>query len=144
MHLLPWQNVPSWHGLSLLAHGAFIPLHSFALQDDISVETLIGAINPSLQKPPLHFWPLGHTLFARQGSLADAPFHLPTYLLLGFKNLVKTNATNVTNKISPNPEPSFNISSVHAVDFRDIQVIHLQEVLESKASDRSHSCTRSL
>jgi hypothetical protein len=84
-------------------------LHSFALQDDISVETFIGAINPSLQNPPEHFWPLGHTLLAIQGSLADSPFHLPTYLLEGWKSLVKINATNVTANTRPIPDPSFNI-----------------------------------
>jgi len=49
----------------------------------MSVDTLIGAMKPSLQKPLEHFWPLGQTLLAKQGSLADAPFHSPTYLLAG-------------------------------------------------------------
>jgi hypothetical protein len=114
---LPWQKVPSWQGLPVLAHGALIPLHSFALQDDISVETFTGDMNPSLQKPPEHVWPLGQTPLAMQGSLADAPFHLPTYLLAGWKSLTKINATNVTTRISPNPELSFNISSVQVLDF---------------------------
>jgi hypothetical protein len=92
-------------------------LHSFALQEDISVETFIGAINPSLQNPPEHFWPLGHTPLAMQGSLADAPFHLPTYLLAGWNNLTRMNATNETAKTRPIPEPSFNISSVETLYF---------------------------
>jgi len=109
--------VPSSQGDARLAHGALIPLHSFALQDDISVETFTGAINPSLQNPPEHFWPLGQTPLAIQGSLADAPFHLPTYLLAGCKNLTKMNATNVTANTRPSPEPSFNISSVQTLYF---------------------------
>jgi hypothetical protein len=109
--------VPSSQGVAVLAQGALIPLHSFALQEDISVEIFIGDMNPSLQKPPEHLWPLGQTPSAMQGSLADAPFHLPTYLLAGWNSLTKINATNETAKIRPSPELSFNISSVQVVEF---------------------------
>ena len=116
--------MPSWQGLSRLEQGAFIPLHSFALQDDMSVETLIGAMNPSLQKPPEHFWPLGQTLLAKQGSFADAPFQTPTYLLTGWNTFIKTNAktntTRVATTILPMSERSLNISSVEVLDFRDV------------------------
>lgn len=74
-------------------------------------------MNPSLQNPPEHFWPLGQTLLAIQGSLAEAPFHLPTYLLAGWNNFIKMNAIKVTKRISPNPDPSFNISSVQTLYF---------------------------
>jgi hypothetical protein len=114
---LPWQKVPSSQGVARLAQGALIPLHSFALQEDISVEIFIGDMNPSLQNPPEHVWPLGHTPFAMQGSLADAPFHLPTYLLEGCNSLTKTNATNATANTRPIPDPSFNISSVETLYF---------------------------
>ena len=120
-HWLPWQKVPSSQGVARLAQGALIPLHSFALQDDMSVEIFIGAMNPSLQNPPEHFWPLGQTLLAIQGSLADAPFHLGTYLLLGWKSLTKTNATNETAKTRPIPELSFNISSVQTLYFYSVE-----------------------
>jgi hypothetical protein len=48
-------------------------LHSFELQEDISVEEAIGDINPSEQNPAEHSWPIGQWLFARQGSLAEPP-----------------------------------------------------------------------
>jgi hypothetical protein len=75
----------------------------------MSLEIFTGDMNPSLQKPPEHDWPLGQTPLAMQGSLADAPFHLPTYLLAGWKSLTKINATNETANTSPIPDPSFNI-----------------------------------
>jgi len=64
---LPWQNVPSGHGVPVLAHGAFIPLHSGELQEAISV---LGLMNPSEQNPSEHACPIGQWLFARQGNLA--------------------------------------------------------------------------
>jgi hypothetical protein len=96
-------------------------LHSFALQEDISVEIFIGDMNPSLQKPPEHLWPLGQTPSAMQGSLADAPFHLPTYLLAGCRNFSKTSAPNTTSKTRPSPELSFNISSVQTLYFYSVE-----------------------
>ena len=43
----------------------------------MSVGTLTGYMNPSLQNPPEHFCPLGQTLFARHGNLASPHFQLP-------------------------------------------------------------------
>jgi hypothetical protein len=87
----------------------------------MSVEIFTGAINPSLQNPPEHFWPLGQTSFAIQGSLADAPFHLPTYLLAGCKNFSKTSAPNTITRTRPRPELSFNISSVQTLYFYRVE-----------------------
>ena len=52
-----WQKVPSAQGVAVRAQGAFTPLHSFAPQDDISVDWgATGALeNPSAQTPLLHF-----------------------------------------------------------------------------------------
>jgi hypothetical protein len=66
-------------------------------------------MNPSEQNPPLHAWPIGQVLSARQGNFADAPFHCPTYGFDGINIFIKTKHTNVTTKTRPMPEPSFSI-----------------------------------
>jgi len=76
MHASFWQKVPSGQGTPFLVHGAFRPLHSLAVQEDISVEGITGELNPSEQNPSEHFWPIGQWLFARQGNFADAPLIL--------------------------------------------------------------------
>jgi hypothetical protein len=86
-----------------------IPLHSLALHEDISVDTVTGAVNPSEQNPPLHAWPIGQVLSARHGNFADAPFQRPTYGFDGTNIFVKMKHTNVTTKTRPMPEPSFNM-----------------------------------
>jgi len=69
-----WQKVPSGQGVSFLEHVVLTPLlHSFELQEDISVEEAIGAMKPSEQNPEEHSWPIGQWLFARQGNLAEPP-----------------------------------------------------------------------
>ena len=101
-----WQKVPSAQGVEERAQGAFIPLHSFALQDDISVEGITGAINPSVQYPPLHFCPTGQELLAKQGSLADPP------LMEGRRDFdepcfIRTKAIKLTTIHNPNPVSTF-------------------------------------
>jgi hypothetical protein len=55
-HLLPWQKVPSAQGVAERSQGALIPLHSFAVHDDMSTDGVMeGAIKPSAQNPSLHF-----------------------------------------------------------------------------------------
>jgi hypothetical protein len=50
-----WQKVPSGQGVSFLEHVVLTPLlHSFELQEDMSVEEAIGDINPSEQNPAEH------------------------------------------------------------------------------------------
>ena len=93
MQVLFWQKVPSGQGTPFLAHGAFKPLHSLAVQDDISVETDMGPMNPSEQNPLEHFWPIGQWLFARQGSLADPPLDF----LYTFGPLERFNTTSKTS-----------------------------------------------
>ena len=105
---LPWQKVPSGQGLLILEQGALIPLHSFAPQEDISVEV---DMNPSEQNPPEHFCPIGQWLFARQGSLALPGDTMGTpalfTLLVRFNN---TNAIIASINIDPRTEPSFIVS----------------------------------
>jgi len=72
-HLLFWQNMPSPQGVAERAQGALMPPHSLAEHDDISEEGSMGPTNPSEQNPFEHFKPIGHCLFARQGSLALEP-----------------------------------------------------------------------
>jgi hypothetical protein len=96
MQELPWQKVPSGQGAPFLAQGAFIPLHSLAVQEDISVDEVRGAINPSEQNPFEQACPMGQWLLARQGSLALPPLILGAVLLEGFTNCRTINTTIAT------------------------------------------------
>jgi len=112
-HLSPWQKVPSGQGVALRLQGALIPIHSLAAQEDISFDILsTGDINPSEQKPPLHFWPTGQESFAIQGSLAAIPITLPigTFIrgLDGFSICTTTSAIRVNATASPNPVNPIN------------------------------------
>ena len=99
-HELFWQKVPSAQGVAVRAQGALTPLHSFAPQDDMSVDWATVAFaalleNPSAQTPLLHVWPMGHWELLRQGSMADFPTHLGGWLgiLATFMTINKRTAT---------------------------------------------------
>ena len=119
MQLSFWQNVPSGHGSALLEQGAFIPLHSFAPHDDISIEgTDTWLSKPSEQNPPEHVKPPGHCLLARQGSFAVPEATAGNEEDDPRKNWSPTNTTRTTARNRPNPDPSFRaaMTSDHSIE----------------------------
>lgn len=112
-HASFWQKVPSGQGVSFLEHVEFTPpLHSFALQEDMSVAGITGAINPSEQNPAAQTWPIGQWLFARQGSLAEAPDILGAGWTFEFLEIcMATNAITAITKNAPSKLISFIASS---------------------------------
>ena len=126
-----------------------MPWHSLAPQDDISVERdITGAIKPSEQKPPLHFCPTGHVLFAIQGSLAEPPRTMGAsiYGLGVFISCITISAIIVTAITNPNPD-SPNMGAIlsdvvsekaQRTHIMGTQIIHLLVKLEYQLSDRIH------
>ena len=116
-HLSFWQNVPSPQGVAERAQGALMPPHSLAEHEDISDEGSMGPTNPSEQNPLEHFKPIGHCLFARQGSLAVEP-PLPCNELDEFirRTCRTTNAPKTTMIKMPSPVPSLSAAMTSTVE----------------------------
>ena len=137
--------MPSLQGVPVLAQGAFIPWHSFAPQDDISVLGNKDAINPSEQNPPAQVCPMGHLPPDRQGSLAEPPFHLPKCLVVAepANTFTRTKHTNTTTRIKPRPDVRFkdipsDVVSENAPGFMGTQVVDSFEEVEYPFFDRIH------
>jgi hypothetical protein len=117
---------------------AFKPLHSFAVQEDISTAGIVVCpVNPSEQNPLEQVCPMGQWLFARQGSLAEPPDILGAPLFDVVK-VSTTKATTTASKTNPNIDLSF-IASVEWKEIKERLVIDFFVRQVKRVSHKIHS-----